>query len=126
MTDLRMSLNGFKTRNSLLFVFSPSDRHHVYRIQKELFADSDVILREQGLIVAEIFEQGNSHIGDMELGPDSCDYLRRLFNVNLGDFKVLLLSKEQQIKLMADSFVSERELLMRLECPAERLEAAVE
>lgn len=126
MTDLRMSLNGFKTRNSLLFVFSPSDRHHAYRIQKELFADSDVILREQGLVVAEIFEQGNSHIGNMELGADSCDYLRRLFNVNLGKFKVLLLSKEQHIKLMTDGVVSERELLMRLECPAERLEAAID
>jgi hypothetical protein len=124
MTDLRMSLNGFKTKNSLLFLFSPDNHHHSYCIQKELFYGCESIFREHGLVLAEIFEQGSSHIGNMELGADTCDYLRKLLNAPAGQFKVLLLGKDQRVKMMTDGFVSDRELLVRLESETEHMEAA--
>lgn len=123
MTDLRMSLNGFKTKNSLLLIFAPDNRHHNYAIQKELLYGCEAIFRQQGLIVAEVFEQGESHIGKMQLDPESCDYLRNLFNAPPGQFKVILLGKEQHVKLITEEFVSDRELLMRLETESEHVEA---
>lgn len=118
-----MRLNGFKAKNSLLFLFSPDNRHHNYCVQKELLYGCDNIFREQGLVVAEIFEQGESHIGNMQVDAESCEYLRKLFNALPGQFKVILLGKEQHIKMITDTFVSDRELLLRLESETEHIEA---
>jgi hypothetical protein len=115
MTDLQAKLSRWKSRNSLLFVFSPCQDDHFCKIQRELFGDCEKSLQGSGLIVAEVFEQGGSHIGAMRLDSSSSAYLRRQFNIALGEFKVLLLGKDQHIKLATDSFVSQRELLMRLE-----------
>jgi hypothetical protein len=118
MDDLRTSLDGLKSRNSLLLVFSPSENDRFCMIHRELFSACEYSLRGHGLVLAEIFEQGNSHLGAMDLDSDSCDYLRRQFHIIPGQFKVLLLGKDQHIKLTSDSFVSERELLIRLEATA--------
>jgi hypothetical protein len=126
MTDLQTTLTWLKSAQSLLFVFSPSENDHFCRIQRELFGDCEEMLRRYGLIMAEIFEQEGSHIGAMQLDTDSCDYFRRQFHVASSQSRVLLVSKDQRIKLASDSFVSERELAMRLEATAsEEAEAAV-
>jgi hypothetical protein len=126
MTDLQTVLTWLKSAHSLLFAFSPSEDDPLCKIQRELFGSCENMLRKHALIVAEIFEQGSSHIGVIQLDADSCDYFRRQFHVASGQFKVLLLSKDQHIKLSSDSFVSERELAMRLEAAAsEEAEAAV-
>jgi hypothetical protein len=124
MTDLRMSLNGFKSKNSILFLFSPDNRHHNYCVQKELLYGSENVFREHGLVLAEVFEQGDGHIGSMELGAETCEFLHKLFNVQMGQFKVILLGKDQHVKLMTDDFVSDKELLVRLESETEHVEAA--
>jgi hypothetical protein len=118
MADLQTSLNEWKSKNSLLFVFSPCQEDYFCKIQRELFSDCQEALQRYGLIVAEVFEQGGSHIGAMQLDSNSSDYLRGQFNIAPGEFKVLLLGKDQHIKLATDSMVSERELLMRLEAAA--------
>jgi hypothetical protein len=118
MADLQASLSGWKSKNSVLFVFSPCQEDHFCKIQRELFSDCQEALQRYDLVVAEVFEQGGSHIGGQQLDSDSCDYLRRQFRISLGEFKVLLLGKDQHIKLATDSMVSERELLMRLEAAA--------
>jgi hypothetical protein len=118
MTDLQVRLNEWKSRNSLLFVFSPCQDDYFCKIQRELFDDGEKALERCEMIVAEVFEQGGSHIGSLQLDSGSSEYLRRQFNVAHGQSKVLLLSKDQRIRLATDSFVSQRELLMRLEAAA--------
>jgi hypothetical protein len=118
MTDLQTVLTWLKSAHGILFVFTPSEDDHFCKIQRELLGDCEFMLRKHGLILAEIFEQGAGHIGIIQVDAESCDYFRRQFRVDPGQFKVLLISKDQHIKLTSDSFVSERELAMRLEVEA--------
>ncbi len=126
MTDLQTVLTWLKSAHGILFVFTSSEDDRFCKIQRELFEDCENIFRRHGLTVAEIFEHGSGHIGIIQLDGDSCDYFRQHFHVAPGQFKVLLVSKEQHISLASDSFVSERELAMRLEVNnTEWAEAAV-
>lgn len=126
MTDLQTVLTWLRSAHGILFVFTQSEDDHFCKIQRELFGDCESILRRHGLIMAEIFERGGGHIGIIQLDGDSCEYFRQHFHVAPGQFKVLLVSKDQHIRLSSDSFVSERELAMRLEVTsAEGAEATV-
>jgi hypothetical protein len=126
MTDLRTVLTWLKSAHGILFVFSPSEEDHFCKIQRELLGDCEFMLRRHGLIMAEIFEQGGGHIGIIQIDAEGCEYFRQQFHVADGQSKVLLISKEQHIKLASDSFVSERELAMRLEVDdSEEVEAAI-
>jgi hypothetical protein len=126
MTDLQTVLTWLKSAHSILFVFTSSEESNFCKIQRELLGDCDVMLRKHGLIMAEIFEQGGGHIGIIQLDGAGCDYFRQQFRITSGQSKVLLVSKEQHIKLASDSYVSERELAMRLEVgAAEESEAMV-
>ena len=126
MTDLQTVLTWLKSAHGILFVFTPSEDDHFCKIQRELFGDCEGILRRYGLIIAEIFERGGGHIGIIQLDEDSCEYFRRQFSVIPTQFKVLLVSKDHHVILSSDTFISERELAMRLEVTAsEGAEAAV-
>jgi hypothetical protein len=126
MTDLQTVLTWLKSAHGILFVFTPTEDDHFCKIQRELLGDCEMVLRRHGLIMAEIFEQGGGHIGIIQVDAEGCDYFRQQFHVTSGQSKVLLISKDQHVKLASDSFVSERELAMRLEVDAvEDAEAAV-
>jgi hypothetical protein len=126
MTDLQTVLTWLKSAHGILFVFTPSEDDHFCKIQRELLGDCEYMLRKHGLILAEVFEQGGGHIGIIQLDGEGCDYFRQQFHVIPGQFKVLLISKDQHIRLASDSFVSVRELAIRLEVDAaEEAEAMV-
>jgi hypothetical protein len=126
MTDLQTVLTWLKSAHGILFVFTPSEEEHFCKIQRELLGDCEFMLRRHGLIMAEIFEQGGGHIGIIQIDSDGCEHFRQEFHVTSGQSKVLLISKEQHVRLSSDTFVSERELAMRLEVDAnEEAEAAV-
>jgi hypothetical protein len=126
MTDLQTVLTWLRSAHGILFVFTPSEEDHFCKIQRELLGDCEFMLRKHGLIMAEIFEQGGGHIGIIQIDRDGCEYFRQQFHVDPGQFKVLLISKEQHVRLSSDSYISERELAMRLEVDAnEEAEAAV-
>lgn len=126
MTDLQTVLTWLKSAHGILFVFTSSEDDRFCKIQRELFGDCEGILRRHGLILAEIFEQGGGHIGIINLDEEGCEHFRRQFHVVPNQFKVLLVTKDQHIRLSSDTFISERELAMRLEVDsAEGAEAAV-
>jgi hypothetical protein len=126
MTDLQTVLTWLKSVHGVLFVFTPSEEEHFCKIQRELLGDCELVLHKHGLIMAEIFEQGGGHIGIIQIDGEGCEHFRQQFHVTPGQSKVLLISKEQHVKLSSDTFVSERELAMRLEVDAnEEAEAAV-
>ncbi len=80
----------------------------------ELFQYSQLAMDGHDLVLGEIFEQGNSHIGNDSISSEGSEYLRKQFRVLPGHFKVLLLGKDSRIKLLAETFVSSAELFLRL------------
>ena len=115
MQGVRVSLDGHQPGGCVFFVFSSSQQDNQYRIQMDMLQDDRRTMDEHEIVLAEIFEQGNSRLGQNAVKPEESEYLRRQFNVLPGQFKVLLMGRDSRIKLLAESFVSSQELFLRLD-----------
>ena len=107
-------LDDFKWKNPLLFVFSPSPNHHCYQMQMEQLESIRLAVEDCHLMVAEIFEHGDGHMGRSELSMDSCSQFRKRFNVHPGQFKVFLLGSDSEVHLISEDCISWQELMMRV------------
>ena len=107
-------LSDLKPNTPLLFVFSPSpdDRH--YQMQMEQLDSIQLAMQDCHLMVAEIFEQGDGHMGRSELPLDSCTRFRERFNVHQGQFKVFLVGSDSEVHLVSENCISWQELMMRV------------
>ena len=117
------SLQGnLQDQHTLLFVFSPSPQDRTYQIQMEQFDQRRDALLGHDVVVAEVFEGSQGHIGSDRLPAEGCDGLRQLYHVPSGRFRVMLVGKDAHIKMVADSCVSFEEIVMRVENESERME----
>ena len=114
----KTGLNEFKWKNPLLFVFSPTpdDRH--YQMQMEQLDSIQLAVQDCHLMVAEIFERGDGHIGRSGLSMDSCTRFREKFNVHPGQFKVFLVGSDSEVHLVSEDCISWQELMMRVDIVA--------
>lgn len=114
MMDRIIKLNGVQVGGGMVFIFCPRSDDYLYKLQKTLLADCVCGLMEHGLIFAEVFELGQSRIGQAEISVVEADYLRQQFAIDPGQFKVILLGPDQRIHLITDNCVSGDELLIRV------------
>ena len=107
-------LEEFKWKNPLLFVFSPTpdDRH--YQMQMEQLDSIRLAVQDSHLMIAEIFERGDGHIGPSGLSMDKCTRFREKFNVHPGQFKVFLVGSDSEVHLVSENCISWQELMMRV------------
>jgi hypothetical protein len=96
-------------------VFSPSPSERLYQIQMETLTDRKLALDGHDVVVAEVFESEDGHMGQEEIHIESSDGLRREYHISPGQFKVVLVGKDSSVKLCAESCVSCEEVFMRVE-----------
>lgn len=105
-----------KTADSMfLYVFSPSKEERLYQLQMDTLSDRQLAMNDHDVVIAEVFENEDGHIGADELPCDRCRGLRQQFNIMPGQFKVMLVDKDSAVKLCAESCVSCEEVFLRVE-----------
>ncbi len=118
--------NALTPECSLLYVFSPSPNDHLYQLQMEQIQERQNLLLGHDVVIAQVFEDRQGHIGSDHLPADGCNGLRRHYHIPTGRFRVLLVGKDDQIKLVADSCVSFEEVVMRVENEPKHEEISLE
>jgi hypothetical protein len=108
-------LTELNSKTPLLFVFSPSPDHRYYQMQMEQLDSIRLAVQDSRLMIAEIFEQGDGHIGRSDLSNDSCTRFREKFNVHPGQFKVFLVGSDSEVHLVSEDCISWQELMMRVD-----------
>ena len=68
--------NALTAERSLLYVFSPSPNDHLYQLQMEQIQERQNLLLGHDVVVAQVFEDRQGHIGSDHLPSDGCDGLR--------------------------------------------------
>ncbi len=107
--------NKLQADCSMLLIFSPTPHDRAFKIQMEKFDNLRVALLEHHIVLGEVFEGLEGHIGSENLPPEVCESLRRRFHIPDGRFSVMLVDRDSHIKLIADSCVSYEEIVMRVE-----------
>lgn len=106
-----------------LYVFSPSKQERRYQVQMETLSDRLLTLNSHHVTIAEIFEHEQGHVGSDDLPREGCQGLRQQFHVMPGQFKVVLVSDSNVVKLSAESCISCEEVIMRIENEPVELES---
>ena len=101
--------------HTLLYVFSPSRQERLYQIQMDTLTDRQIALNDHDVVVAEVFEHEQGHVGPEKIRIESGTGLRREYHISPGQFKVVLVGKDSAVKLCAESCVSCEEVFMRVE-----------
>ncbi len=115
MRNILIHPDELQTDDLMLLIFSPTPQDRTFKIQMEQFDNLRVALLEHHIVLGEVFEGLDGHIGSENLPPEVCQNLRRRFDIPDGRFSVMLVDGESQIKLIADSCVSYEEIVMRVE-----------
>ena len=102
-------------KHTLLYVFSPSRKERLYQIQMDTLTDRQIALDDHDVVVAEVFEHEQGHVGPDKIRIESSTGLRREYHISPGQFKVVLVGKDSAVKLCAGSCVSCEEVIMRVE-----------
>ena len=89
-----LDLNGYRWKNRLLMVFSPSQEDPNYKPLVKEMQDQRNGLRDRELLVLEVFEKGESRFGDTVLKKEAVDFLRLKFSAGQGSFLVILVGKD--------------------------------
>lgn len=103
------------SEHTLLYVFSPSKQDRLYRLQMDTLSDRQLALSGHDVVIAEIFEHEDGHIGNDEIRTNNGYGLRQEYHIMPGEFKVVLVGKDSSVKLCADCCVSCEEVIMRVE-----------
>jgi len=103
------------SKHTLLYVFSPSKQDRLYQLQMDTLSDRQLALNGHDVVVAEVFEHEEGHVGAEEIHIENSYGLRREYHIMPGQFKVVLVGKDSAVKLCAESCVSCEEVIMRVE-----------
>ncbi len=98
-----------------MYVFATSKQDRLYQLQMESLTGRQAGSKEHDIVVAEVFEHEQGHLGIEELPLDKCRQLEQQYHILPGHFKVVLVGKDLTVKLCADSCVSYEEIVMRVE-----------
>ncbi len=125
MVNASAKPKGPGTDCSHLFVFSPTPQDHMHQLQMEQLQEWENALLGHDVVVAEIFEDRQGHIGSARLPTDKCSGLRQRYHVPDGRFRVMLVGKDEHIKMVADTCVSVEEVVMRIENAHEHVDSTL-
>ena len=94
-----MDLNGYRWKNRLLMVFSPSPDDPNYQSLNKEMQDQRDALRDRDILVFEIFAKGPSRLDNSPMPKDSVDFLRKKFSAGQGSFLAILIGKDGEEKI---------------------------
>ena len=94
-----LDLSQFKWKNRLLLLFAPGRNHPFFDNLHLTIMKRKGEVEDRDLVVFEIFESGPSNVNSKELDSQTVRSLRKKFNVQKGEFVVILIGKDGGIKL---------------------------
>jgi hypothetical protein len=106
----KIDLADYKWQNRLIFIFAPSKNHPGYQAKKSEIESQIPEIIDRDLVIFELFEDGESKVGDSFLDAEAVTFLRENFQVQPGKFTVILVGKDGGEKLRGDDKVSLTEI----------------
>ncbi len=94
-----LDLTQFQWKNRLLFVFAPNRNHPMFDSLHDSLAAHQADIADRDLVVFEILESDSSSMNTKYISSQTALSLRKRYNVNQGEFAVILVGKDGGIKL---------------------------
>ena len=94
-----MDLSQFQWKNRLLFLFAPNRSHPLFDVLQKSIATQQAEVTDRDLVIFEILESGTSRMDTNDLDPQVAQSLRDKFDVNPGQFALILVGKDGSVKL---------------------------
>lgn len=92
-------LSQFKWKNRLLLQFTPHRDHPSFDNLHQAMINRKGEVQDRDLIVFEIVEEGPSTVNGADLDPQTSLWLRKQFNAPGGEFTLVLIGKDGEVKL---------------------------
>jgi hypothetical protein len=115
-------LEAFQWKNRIILVFAPYAGSDAYERQMRAFEGEEDEILDRDLIILELFEDGESRKGDMPLSESVAQRMRRQFDVEAGEFVLILIGKDGTIKLRSQDPVTTPELFSLIDAMPMRQE----
>ena len=94
-----MDLSRYQWKNRLLFLFAPDRSHPMYVALHKSIAAHTAQVAERDLVVFEVLEFDPSPVKKDAVDPENVRLLREKFDVDRGEFTVILVGKDGGTKL---------------------------
>ena len=106
----RLDLGGYKWKNRLLLVFSPSESHPDYKAQKIELEEQMTEIEDRDLIVFTMLAEGESLICNSPMSYAAAESMRSQFGIESGQLTVILVGKDGGEKLRSTGHVPMEEI----------------
>lgn len=94
-----LDLSQFKWKNRLLLLFAPHRDHPFFDSLHQAMISRKGEVKDRDLIVFEMFEEGPSTVNGEDLNPQTALMLRVKYNIQPGEFTIILIGKDGGVKL---------------------------
>jgi len=94
-----LDLSQFKWGNRLLLLFAPHRDHPFFFNLHQKIMNRKVEAEDRDLVVFEILESGSSTVNSNDLDPQTALTLRAKYNIQQGEFAIILIGKDGGVKL---------------------------
>ncbi|MGD9321000.1 MAG: DUF4174 domain-containing protein [Desulfobacteraceae bacterium] len=91
-------LDAYQWKNRIILVFAPYADSDAYERQMRAFEGQEDGILDRDLIILELFEKGESRLGDRSLSERVAPQMRRQFDVGKGEFVFILIGKDGTVK----------------------------
>ena len=117
-----LDLSRFQWKNRLLFLCAPNRNHPMFVSLHNSLSAQQAEVDDRDLVIFEILESDPSSINTQSLASDSALSLRKQYNVNPGEFAVLLVGKDGGIKLKRQDEIQLEEIFALIDAMPMRRE----
>lgn len=101
LTMKQLNLDSYQ-ENRLLLIFAPNSTDAAYQRQIDMFRGRTNAFSHRDLLTFHLFEGEPGYTYNKRITADVAAVTRQRFNVAPGEFVILLVGKDGQIKLRAD------------------------
>jgi hypothetical protein len=115
-------LNAYQWKNRIILIFAPSSDSDGYKRQMREFGGQEDGILDRDLIILELFENGESRLGDTSLSERVEPQMKRQFNVGEGEFSIFLIGKDGTVKLRSNDPVATSEIFSLIDAMPMRQE----
>ena len=110
-----VELEDLEWEHRPLFIFAPSTDTESYQDQAQGLQGRKTGLRDRDMVVFRVVSEGQSRVDGRELNRADETYLRQRFDVDTGQFAVILVGKDGTVKMRCDGPVKMDEIFDRID-----------
>lgn len=108
-------LHAYQWKNRIILIFAPSSDSDAYERQMRKFEGQENGILDRDLIILQLFENGEGRAGDTSLSEWVAPRMRRQFDVEAGEFSIILIGKDGTVKLRSTVPVSVSEIFSMID-----------